>query len=92
MNAFDYWFDYIVRNGEYCPHFINTPYWLLRVGSYTYRARIEILEENERYIRVFRDEDNSWWEIVTASNTRPLDDKIMKNEAFKQLLSRRSIT
>lgn len=37
MNSFDYWFDYIVRNGVFNPGVISS-YWELKINKAEYKA------------------------------------------------------
>lgn len=38
MKPFDYWFNYIVRNGEYYRTFDNYSIWILIIGDCEYEA------------------------------------------------------
>lgn len=86
MNSFDYWFDYIVRNGEY-KYVYGLPVWIIEINEYVYRARFESeRNDGERYIRIFKNGEQ--YDIVSGSNARPLTQKRLLSGLFKPLLSR----
>ena len=92
MNTFDYWFDYIVRNGTYVPSCISVSYWILKTNGFSYKARfVSELDHKERYIMVLKDGHPNWSDIVTFTNTRTLNRERLLSETFLPLISMRRI-
>lgn len=65
MNTFDYWFDYIVRNGKFRKNSIFL-LWDLRIGNFKYLAAIHRLA-NLKYIL----SQESIKKIFTKENFHP---------------------
>lgn len=53
MNTFDYWFNYIVRNGEFDKKYRPFGYcWQIKAGVNIYHAYFHRAEEGNRYNKI----------------------------------------